>query len=68
VTAPWVWNEGYLTLWFESELSTDLENIWGNSGNGIAGGKQSACKFIINGQLYILCDGKAYNVQGVQVK
>ena len=68
VTAPWVWNEGYLTLWFESELSTDLENIWGNCGNGIAGDKQSACKFIINGQLYILCDGKAYNVQGVQVK
>jgi hypothetical protein len=68
VTAPWVWNEGYLNLWFESELSTDLENIWGNCGNGIAGDKQSACKFIINGQLYILCDGKAYNVQGVQVK
>ena len=69
VNAPWEWNEGVLTLWFESELSTDLEDIWGgNCGDIIGGEKQRARKLLIDGQLYILRDGKLYDAQGLQVK
>ena len=69
VTAPWVWNEGYLTLWFESELSTDLENIFGgNCGDILGGENQAAKKLIINGQLYVLLHDGLYNVTGTRVK
>ena len=69
VAAPWELNEGVLALWFESELSTDLEDIWGGNCGDILGGEQKmAKKLIINGQLYILRDGKLYDVQGLQVK
>lgn len=69
VTAPWVWNEGYLTLWFESELSTDLENIFGgNCGDILGGENQAAKKLIINGQLYVLRHDGLYNITGTRVK
>ena len=69
VAAPWVWNDGILTLWFESELSTGIEDIFdGNCGNISGGEKQTARKLIINGQLYILRDGNVYDAQGLQVK
>jgi hypothetical protein len=67
VDAPWVKGE-QLILWFESELTTDLENIWGNCGEVIGGSNQTTKKMIINGQLYILRDGKVYNIVGAQVK
>ena len=69
VTAPWVWNEGYLTLWFESELSTGVEDIFGgNCGDIIGGGKQNAKKILINGQLYILREDGLYNMTGARVQ
>ena len=69
VTAPWVWNEGYLTLWFEGELSTDLENIFGgNCGDILGGENQAAKKLIINGQLYVLRHDGLYNITGTRVK
>ena len=67
-TAPWVWNEGYLTLWFEGDLSTDLENIWGNCGDMVGGTNQTAKKLLINGQMYILRHDGLYNATGARVK
>ena len=69
VTAPWVWNEGYLTLWFESELSTGVEDIFGgNCGDILGGENQAAKKLIINGQLYVLRHDGLYNITGARVK
>ena len=68
VAAPWVWNEGYLILWFESELPTDLENVWGDCSDVTGNGKQSALKLIIDGQLYILREDGLYNMAGMRVK
>ena len=69
VTAPWVWNEGYLTLWFESELSTGVEDIFGgNCGDILGGENQAAKKLIINGQIYILRHNGLYNATGARVK
>jgi hypothetical protein len=69
VTAPWVWNEGYLTLWFESELSTGVEDIFGGNCDDILGGEnQAAKKLIINGQLYVLRHDGLYNTTGARVK
>ena len=67
VDAPWVKGADGLVLWFESELTTDLENIWGNCGEVIGGSNQITKKMIINGQLYILRDGKVYNIVGAKV-
>lgn len=69
LTAPWVWNEGYLTLWFESELSTGVEDIFGgNCGDILGGENQAAKKLIINGQLYVLRHDGLYNTTGARVK
>ena len=69
VTAPWVWNEGYLTLWFESELSTGVEDIFGgNCGDILGGENQAAKKLIINGQLYVLRHDGLYITTGARVK
>ena len=67
VEAPWVKGE-QLTLWFESESSTDLENIWGNCGEILGNENQAAKKLIINGQLYILRHDGLYNATGARVK
>ena len=68
VAAPWELNKGVLALWYENELSTDLENIFdGNCGNIIGGEKQAARKLIINGQFYILRQDGLYNVTGARV-
>ena len=69
VTTPWVWNEGYLTLWFESEISTGVEDIFGgNCGDILGGENQTAKKIIINGQMYILRHDGLYNIAGARVK
>ena len=69
VAAPWVWNDGLLSLWFEAELTTDLENIFGgNCGDVIGGEKQTARKLIIDGQLYILRQDGLYTATGSRVK
>ena len=69
VTAPWVWNEGYLTLWFEDELSTDLENIFGgNCGDILGSENQAAKKLMINGHIYILRHDGLYTTTGFRVK
>ena len=69
VAAPWEWNEGVLTLWFEAELSTGVEDIFGgNYGDIIGGGKQHARKLIIDGQLYILRPDGLYTATGSRVK
>jgi hypothetical protein len=67
VDAPWVYGE-QLTLWFESELNTGLEDILGGNCGDINGGKPAAKKIIVNGQILIIRDGKIYNAQGVQVQ
>ena len=68
VAAPWVYGTP-LTLWFEGELSTDLENIFGgNCGDIIGGEKQSAKKLIIDGQFYILRQDGLYSATGSRVK
>ena len=67
VAAPWVYGES-LTLWFEGELNTGLEDIFGGNCGNIIGGKPAAKKIIINGQILIIRDGKIYNAQGVQVQ
>ena len=68
VAAPWVYGK-QLTLWFESELSTDLENIFGgNCGDIIGGETQGAKKLIINGQLYILRQDGLYTATGSRIK
>jgi hypothetical protein len=56
VTAPWVWSDGRLLLWFENSSSTDVENL-PNSNN-----------VIINGN-YIYANGlvEVYNMQGMLV-
>ena len=67
VDAPWVHGE-QLTLWFESELNTGLEDIFGGNCGDINGGKPAAKKIIVNGQILIIRDGKIYNAQGVQIQ
>ena len=68
VTAPWVYGE-QLTLWFETELTTGVEDIFGgNCGDVNAGSKQNARKLIIDGQLYILRSDGLYNATGTRVK
>ena len=68
VNAPWVYGTP-LTLWFEAELTTDVENIFGgNCGDVIGGEKQTAKKVIIDGQLYILREDDLYNMAGMRVK
>ena len=68
VAAPWVYGE-QLTLWFESEISTDLENIFGgNYGDVIGGEKQTARKLIIDGQLYIIRPDGIYNATGARLQ
>lgn len=69
VAAPWVWNEGIMTLWFEDELTTGVEDIFGgNCGDILGGGKQSAKKIIIDGQLYILRPDGLYNTTGARLQ
>ena len=68
VAAPWVYSTP-LTLWFEADLTTDLENIFGgNCGDIIGGEKQSAKKLIIDGQFYILRQDGLYSATGSRVK
>jgi hypothetical protein len=67
VDAPWVKGE-QLSLWFEDELSTDLEDIWGNCGDILGGENQTAKKMIINGQMYILRHDGLYNITGARVR
>ncbi len=68
VDAPWVKGE-QLTLWFESELSTGVEDIFGgNCGDILGGENQAAKKLIINGQLYVLRYDGLYNITGTRVK
>jgi hypothetical protein len=68
VDAPWVKGE-QLTLWFEDELSTDLEDIFGgNCGDILGGENQTAKKMIINGQMYILRHDGLYNITGARVR
>ena len=69
VAAPWVWNEGIMTLWFEDELTTGVEDIFGgNCGDIIGGGQSSAKKMIIDGQLYILRADGLYNATGARLR
>jgi hypothetical protein len=70
VAAPWVLNEEeWLTLWFEAELTTDLEEIvGGNCGDVIGGEKKEAKKLLIDGQLYILRPDGLYNATGVRLQ
>ena len=69
VDAPWEQTAEALVLWFESEISTDVENIFGgNCGDIIGGGKQNAKKILINGQMYILRHDGMYNITGARVK
>ena len=68
VDAPWVRGE-QLILWFEDELSTNLENIFGGNCEDILDGEnQAAKKLIINGQLYVLRHDGLYNITGARVK
>ena len=69
VAAPWVLNEGLLTLWFEAEITTDLEEIvGGNCGDVIGGEKKEAKKLLIDGQLYILRPDGLYNATGARLQ
>ena len=68
VDAPWVYGE-QLTLWYEEELTTDLEDIFGGNCGDILGGEQStAKKVIINGQLYILRQDGLYSTTGAKLQ
>ena len=68
VAAPWVYGTP-LTLWFEADLTTDLENIFGGNCGDVIGGDQSkARKLIIDGQLYILRPDGLYTATGSRVK
>ena len=67
VDAPWV-KTGGLTLWFENDLPTDLENTWGNCGEVIGGSNQTTKKMLINGQLMLIRNGEIYNLVGARVK
>ena len=69
VDAPWEQTAEALVLWFESEISTDVENIFGgNCGDIIGGSNQTAKKLMLDGQLYILRHEGLYNVMGARVK
>ncbi len=69
VDAPWVWNEGIMTLWFEDELTTRVEDIFGgNCGDVIGGEKKEAKKLLIDGQLYILRPDGLYNATGARLQ
>ena len=67
VDAPWVVGKE-LQLWFEDELSTNVENIWGNCGDILGDENQTAKKVMINGQLYILRRDGLYTITGARVK
>jgi hypothetical protein len=68
VAAPWVYGE-QLTLWFETELTTDIENIFpGNCGDVFGGEQSTAKKVLIDGQLYILRPDGLYNATGARLK
>jgi hypothetical protein len=68
VDTPWVYGE-QLTLWFEDELSTGVEDIFGgNCGDILGGENQAAKKLMINGQIYILRHDGLYTTTGFRVK
>ena len=66
VDAPWEIGEN-LVLWYESELTTDVENIWGE-GAEVVDGKHTARKLIMDGQMFILRHDGLYNLTGARVK
>ena len=66
VDAPWQISEN-LVLWYESELTTDVENIWGE-GSEVVDGKPTAKKLIMDGQMFILRHDGLYNLTGARVK
>ena len=69
VAAPWALNEGIMTLWFEAEITTDLEEIvGGNCGDVIGGERKEAKKLLIDGQLYILRPDGLYNATGARLQ
>lgn len=66
IDAPWKQADDMLKLWFEpEEVENGVDNIWSED---MDNGKHVAKKMMVSGQLYIIRDGKAYNVQGAQVK
>lgn len=66
VDAPWEIGDN-LVLWYESDLTTDVENVWGE-GSDVVSGKPMAKKLIINGQMYILRHDGLYNASGARVR
>jgi hypothetical protein len=56
VAAPWVWNEGIMTLWFEGNISTDIDQVLIPGGMSIQGTN-------------VVSDGliEVYNIQGTLV-
>ena len=67
LAAPWATGTP-LTLWFESELSTGVEDIFGGNCGDVTTGNQSARKIIIDGQLYIIRTDGLYNANGARLK
>jgi hypothetical protein len=67
LAAPWETGTP-LTLWFEDELSTGVEDIFGGNCGDVTTGNQSARKIIIDGQLYIIRTDGLYNANGARLK
>ena len=68
VDAPWVLDDDALTLWFEEDSTTGIENIQGPCGDVLGGDKNASKKLMIDGQLYILRHDGLYNATGARVK
>ena len=66
VEAPWKMEEN-LRLWYEDEVKTDVENVWGDCSD-LLDGQPTAKKLIINGQMYILRHDSLYSITGARVK
>ena len=62
VDAPWVLNEGALSLWFEEALiGSGIEDVWADDTHAT---QSSTRKIILDGQVVIIRDGKMYNIMG----
>lgn len=64
IGAPWLYENDALRLWYEIEVSDDVENIWGEDTNS---NMPNTKKIIINGRLIIIRNGEIYDVTGVRI-
>jgi hypothetical protein len=59
VETPWLFQDDVLILWYEAEVEDDVDNIMDGNNN------DASKKLMLDGQLFIIHNGKTYNIMGV---